>query len=115
MKGRAFTHFEQWRTVVGILVVLLFASSTNAFDNMNGDYIISATPNATGHFNTKWNEYPNGGVEFFEVYMGPMTTLYAQVLYIWFGFRDAMKNLYNHVSIISFLSLCVCIYIIIYI
>lgn len=37
------------------------------------------TPNATGSFNTNWADYP-GGVEYFEVYMGPITTLYSQVL-----------------------------------
>merc|ERR1712137_1198102 len=52
---------------------------TLAFENMNGEYVITPTPNAKGSFNTKWNEYPNGGVEYFEVELGPISTLYGQV------------------------------------
>jgi hypothetical protein len=48
------------------------------FENMNGEYVISPTPKAFGNYSTKWSEYP-GGVEYFEVYMGPITSLYSQV------------------------------------
>ena len=49
------------------------------FENMNGDYVVTRTPNAApGEFNTKWSEYP-GGVEYFDVHLGPITSLYAQV------------------------------------
>ena len=42
---------------------------------MNGDYVISATPNAPKGeaFNTKYAEYDADGVEYFDVYMGPIT------------------------------------------
>ena len=52
----------------------------SAFENMNGEYLTTPTPhaNTSVRFNTDWSEYP-GGVEFFEVYMGPITSLYAQV------------------------------------
>jgi hypothetical protein len=48
---------------------------------MNGEYVISPTPNAKGSFNTDWSQYENakGKVEFFEVYLGPITSLYSQV------------------------------------
>ena len=43
--------------------------------NMNGDYVISATPNAPKGetFNTKFAEYDSAGVEYFDVYMGPIS------------------------------------------
>ena len=31
-------------------------------ENMNGEYVISPTPGASGEYNTKWKDYP-GGVE----------------------------------------------------
>jgi hypothetical protein len=35
---------------------------------MNGEYLITPTPTAPkGKFSTEWNDYPNGGVEYFEV------------------------------------------------
>ena len=60
----------------------LAASMAMAFPNMNlQDYVISPTPGTKrpGVYNTKWSEYPNG-VESFDVYMGPITHLYSQVL-----------------------------------
>eukprot|EP00908_Phaeocystis_cordata_P010999 Transcript_21841.p1 GENE.Transcript_21841~~Transcript_21841.p1 ORF type:complete len:550 (+),score=198.38 Transcript_21841:123-1772(+) len=53
-----------------------------AFENMNGDYVITKTPNAgTAAYNTKWGDYRNelGGVEYFDMYVGPFTSLYSQV------------------------------------
>ena len=49
-------------------------------ENMNGEYVITPTPGtkAKGSFSTKWSEYP-GGVEHFDAYLGPITTLYSQV------------------------------------
>ena len=46
----------------------------------NGEYTYTPTPNAPkdSTFNTKWSEYP-GGVEYFEVELGPITTLYSEV------------------------------------
>ena len=57
-------------------------SACLAFDNMNGEYTYTRTPHApSGTFSTNWSEYNNskGGVEFFEVHLGPITTLYSQV------------------------------------
>ena len=49
------------------------------FENMNGEYVTTPTPGASeGEYNTKWSEYP-GGVEFFDVYLGPIETVYSQV------------------------------------
>lgn len=68
---------------VATLVFLLAVGGTcRAFDNMNGEYVISKTPNPSpGAFSTKWSDYSNeaGGVEYFEAYAGPMSTLYSQV------------------------------------
>ena len=60
------------------IFLLGFVAITGAFENMNGEYLTTPTPNAKGSFNTKWNDYP-GGVEYFEVYLGPITSLYSQV------------------------------------
>ena len=43
-------------------------------------YVISPTPGATGEYNTKWKDYPNG-VESFDVYMGPITHRYSEVFW----------------------------------
>lgn len=76
------------RSLLLHVVVGLAATGCLAFDydfpnNMNGEYVISPTtgPKQPGTFNTKWSEYKNeqGGVEFFDVYMGPITHLYGQV------------------------------------
>ena len=49
------------------------------FDNMNGAYRLSKTPRAPGEFpGTAFADFP-GGVEYFEVYHGPITTRYSQV------------------------------------
>jgi hypothetical protein len=37
-------------------------------------------PPRTQVFNTKWSEYP-GGVEYFDVYMGPITHRYSEVFW----------------------------------
>lgn len=65
-----------------LFVLLGLAGMGMAFENMNGEYLITRTPNApAGNFSTKWSEYSNevGGVDYFEVYMGPITHLYGQV------------------------------------
>ena len=47
--------------------------------NMNGEPILSATPGAKPElFPKNFRDYP-GGVEAFDVYSPPMTTLYSQV------------------------------------
>ena len=68
--------------------------------NMNGDYVLSKTPGvraltlsrraatvshrnlvqapAEGSFPTDFKDYP-GGVEYFDVYHGPITSVYSQV------------------------------------
>merc|ERR1719428_2748536 len=46
---------------------------------MNGEYPFSATPGGTpGMFPRQYKDYP-GGVESFDVYSPPITTLYSQV------------------------------------
>lgn len=45
---------------------------------MNGEYLHSRTPGATGNFSTNFKDYP-GGVEYFEVYHGPITSHYGEV------------------------------------
>ena len=63
------------------LVVGLGLPATG-FSNMNGQYVISKTPKAgPAKYNTNWAEYKNelGGVEYFEAYVGPFTSLYSQV------------------------------------
>jgi hypothetical protein len=106
---------------------LLFAGVPAAagFENMNGAYVISKTPGATDtKFNTKWGECafaelssrllmnlpPDptlaaravknelGGVESFDLYVGPITSLYSQVW--WTGLPavelpDAIKKQFN--------------------
>ena len=101
-------------------LLLTFSSSLGVGENMNGEYIISPTPNAKpGKYNTKWSEYKNqgtyaytlrkdavmapptstphlkifltpyshlipsteGGVESFDVYMGPIKHLYSEVFW----------------------------------
>merc|ERR1711871_357467 len=48
-------------------------------ENMNGDYVFSPTPNGTpGLFPKQYKDYP-GGVEYYDVYSPPITTLYSQV------------------------------------
>ena len=47
---------------------------------MNGDYLLTKTPNAPEGpgFPTRFKDYP-GGVESFDVYHGPIQTVYSQV------------------------------------
>lgn len=48
-------------------------------DNMNGDYVFSTTPGGKpGLFPKRYADYP-GGVEYYDVYSPPITTLYSQV------------------------------------
>ena len=56
----------------------MFTPTTDA--NMNGHYVLSKTPGAPADktFSTDFKDYP-GGVEYFEVYHGPLTTTYGQV------------------------------------
>jgi hypothetical protein len=66
-----------------VLLLPTLLATCHAFENMNGDYVITPTPNAPTNstFSTRWSEYKNknGGVQYFEVYLGPITTLYSQV------------------------------------
>ena len=50
-------------------------------ENMNGEYLITRTPNATGNFSTNWADYKGGPLEYFEVLLGPITTLYSQAIF----------------------------------
>ena len=53
------------------------------FENMNGEYLTTPTPNAPkgATYNTRWSEYDteHGGVEYFEVELGPIESLYSEV------------------------------------
>ena len=60
------------------MAALAYAPPTK-FDNMNGAYRLSKTPRAPGEFpGTAIADFP-GGVEYFEMYVGPFTSLYSQV------------------------------------
>ena len=49
--------------------------------NMNGEYMLSPTPNAPNPtFSTNFKDYP-GGVESFTLYAGPITSTYAEVFW----------------------------------
>merc|ERR1719313_3084849 len=51
----------------------------SVLDNMNGDYVMSTTPGGkAGLFPKQYRDYP-GGVESYDVYSPPITTLYSQV------------------------------------
>jgi len=67
------------------LAVLMLSSFVgrfaSAFDNMNGAYILSTTPHqAVNNWSTHFKDYP-GGVEYFEFYVGPITSTYAEVFW----------------------------------
>ena len=51
-------------------------------ENMNGEYLITRTPNATGNFSTNWADYKGGPLEYFEILLGPITTLYSQANFL---------------------------------
>ena len=49
--------------------------------NLNGEYLMQRTPHqGAGNWSTNFSEYP-GGVEYFEVYAGPVTSTYAEVFW----------------------------------
>jgi hypothetical protein len=49
------------------------------FANMNGAYVLSPTPGQdSASFPTNFSDYP-GGVEYFEVYHGPINSTYSEV------------------------------------
>lgn len=58
--------------------VMQRVSNPTQDENMNGHYELSKTPNAPGDFPTDFKNYP-GGVEYFDVYHGPITSLYSEV------------------------------------
>mmetsp|Transcript_8837 Transcript_8837/g.14802 ORF Transcript_8837/g.14802 Transcript_8837/m.14802 type:complete len:558 (+) Transcript_8837:215-1888(+) len=69
-------------SLLGFALWLGIGHPAAGFENMNGEYVITKTPNAGGtKYNTKWSEYTNelGGVDYFEMYIGPFTSLYSQV------------------------------------
>lgn len=50
-----------------LLGALAHVGTSASFENMNlQDYVISSTPGThkAGTYNTKWSEYPDGGVSF---------------------------------------------------
>lgn len=67
-------------------------------DNMNGEYIYSTTPGGTpGMMPKQYRDYP-GGAESYDVYSGPVSTLYSQVWWTALAptaFPDGMVRKYN--------------------
>lgn len=66
--------------VLRFVIALMACGGALAFENMNGKYHLTPTPNAPGTFPTEWSEYP-GGVEYFEVYHGPIKSVYSEVFW----------------------------------
>ena len=72
-----------------LLLALAGGAPCLGFENMNGEYLTTPTPGcargapscARGNYSTKWSEYRSalGSLEYFEVHLGPMQTLYSQV------------------------------------
>ena len=60
--------------------------------NMNGAYLLSTTPGAPSakSFPTHFDEYPGGGAEYFDVYHGPIKTVYSQVW--WRGITNKLPD-----------------------
>ena len=68
-------------SITGLTMVVAAAAPTTQKSNMNGAYEIASTPNAPGGkstFPTNFADYP-GGAEFFDVYHGPIKSVYGQV------------------------------------
>eukprot|EP00038_Savillea_parva_P006493 m.164130 g.164130 ORF g.164130 m.164130 type:complete len:753 (-) comp12385_c0_seq1:70-2328(-) len=67
--------------IIGATAAVAVTAFTPSQDpNMNGEYVLSKTPGAPADksFPTNYKDYP-GGVEYFDVYHGPITSLYSQV------------------------------------
>jgi len=73
---RSLTVLAANLLTANVLAVKLAAGSPN----MNGEYMISATPGApkAKQWSGNFSNYP-GGVEYFDVYHGPITSVYSQV------------------------------------
>lgn len=70
-------------TIAATAVLAARLGNGNHMDNMNGDYILSATPkgqDVNSKFPTHYKDYPRP-VEYFEVYSPPITQLYSQVFW----------------------------------
>ena len=65
---------------MAVMTAVAVAFTPTNDDNMNGDYL--PLQNTPGHDASNWSrtfkDYP-GGVESFDVYSPPITTLYSQV------------------------------------
>eukprot|EP00039_Didymoeca_costata_P019055 m.336065 g.336065 ORF g.336065 m.336065 type:complete len:758 (-) comp17746_c0_seq1:59-2332(-) len=68
--------------VLASVVVLGQGAITPTKDpNMNGEYMLARTPNQpNATWSTQFRDYP-GGVEYFEVYAGPITSTYSEVFW----------------------------------
>ena len=71
---------------MSLLAVFRFAAvaiTPTTEPNMNGEYLLASTPkqraNWTG-WSTSFKDYP-GGVEYFEVYAGPVNSTYGEVFW----------------------------------
>ena len=60
-------------------MVAAFTPTTDP--NMNGEYLLAPTPNGKNvNWSTQFKDYP-GGVEYFEVYAGPVNSTYGEVFW----------------------------------
>ena len=48
--------------------------------NMNGEYLLAQTPKGKSNWSTSFKDYP-GGVESFDLYIGPVTSTYGEVFW----------------------------------
>lgn len=64
--------------ILPLAIAQTFAPGT---PNMNGEYLMQRTPSqGAGNWSSNFSDYP-GGVEFFEVYAGPVTSTYSEVFW----------------------------------
>jgi len=70
-----------FKLLLHVLLVLKLASA-NSISNMNGDYLLTKTPNGgpTSKFPIQYADYP-GGAEYFDVYSDIINSTYAEVIW----------------------------------
>ena len=75
--GSSIRPSPQLLASLGAVGLLCGGVPAAAFDNMNGEYHVSNLPEGS-NFSTNFRDYP-GGVEYFEVYHGPINSTYGEV------------------------------------
>jgi hypothetical protein len=71
-------------SLVSILAIAAWAKITpTTEENMNGEYRLAQTPKQKGKptWSTSFKDYPNGGVESFTIYAGPINSTYGEVFW----------------------------------